>query len=437
MLTYYFRLAILSIKRNPVLSSLMIAAIGLGIGASMTTITVNYAMSGNPIPHKSEQLFAVQVDSWDPNNPFREPNIAPDQLTYLDAMALMRNAPAKRQAAMTKVFAVVEPKGDEALPFDATGRATFTDFFAMFETPFLYGNSWGKDADNNNEMVTVLSKQTNERLFGGENSVGQTITIGGKVYNIVGVLDGYRPTPKYYDVTNGAFNDPEDYYIPFNLVAALQLNRAGNTNCWKPTAEDGFQGFLNSECVWIQFWAELPDKETQDNYLAFLNNYAEQQKQLGRFPRPLNNHIQNVMQWLELQEVVSDNARVIMWLSIMFLLVCLLNTIGLLLTKFSTKSAEIGLRRAVGASKKTLFAQHLLESTLIGIAGGLLGLLLAYGGLHGVKALYGSSVEHLAKLDTNMFFVALGLAISSALLAAIYPTWRACNIQPALQLKTQ
>jgi putative ABC transport system permease protein len=437
MIAYYFRLALLSIKRNPILSSLMVAAIAVGIGASMTTITVNYAMGSNPIPHKSDDLFAVQVDSWDPNNPYREPNIPPDQLTYLDATALMAQAPASRQTAMTKVFGIIQPEGDDALPFESLGRAAYGDFFSMFELPFLYGSPWTRDSDDNLEMVIVLSKETNEKTFGGENSVGQFIRIGDHDYKVVGVLDDYDVSPKYYDVTNGPFNEPEDYYIPFTLVTALELPRSGNTNCWKPVDGDGYQAFLNSECIWIQFWAELPTVEEQQNYMAFLNNYVESQKELGRFPRELNNRLNNVMEWMEQQNVVDDSAQVVMWLSVMFLAVCLLNTIGLLLTKFTTKAGEIGLRRALGASKRTLFVQHSIESMIIGIAGGIVGLFLAWLGLQGIVALFGSDMEQLARLDVTMVLFAIGLAILSALLAGLYPTWRACNIQPAVQLKTQ
>src|ERR1700761_8729196 len=66
MFSYYLGLALRSLKRNKVLTALMIAAIGVGIGASMTTLTVFRAMSGDPIPGKSRQLFAVQIDNWGP-----------------------------------------------------------------------------------------------------------------------------------------------------------------------------------------------------------------------------------------------------------------------------------------------------------------------------------------------------------------------------------
>ena len=101
---------------------------------------------------------------------------------------------------------------------------------------------------------------------------------------------------------------------------------------------DGFEAFLNSECVWIQFWAELRNDTEKQDYMAFLNAYVEQQKELGRFPRPINNRLSDVMEWMENQEVVEDDARVMLGLSLLFLVVCLLNTIGLLLAKFLGKS---------------------------------------------------------------------------------------------------
>ncbi len=67
MLRYYFKLGALSIRANPALSALMVAAIAIGIGACMTMMTIRYIMSGNPISEKSDQLFYVQVDNWDPS----------------------------------------------------------------------------------------------------------------------------------------------------------------------------------------------------------------------------------------------------------------------------------------------------------------------------------------------------------------------------------
>jgi len=437
MFSYYLKLGWLSIRRNPLLSTLMVAAIAIGIGASMTIITVNYVMSSNPIPQKSDVLFYVQLDSDDLNTLDDEDNELLDQLTYLDAMALMKAGKAYRQVASNRSGLVLEPQGEGERPFSVDTRNTWASFFPMFDLRFLYGGGWDDTADQNLERVVVLSKEINERVFGGEDSVGRSVRLNGMDFRVVGVMDEFLPMPKFYDVTNGAFNEPEEIFIPFNVAVEYEFDRNGNTNCWKMPDGDGFEAFLNSECVWIQFWAELRNATEKQDYMDFLNAYVEQQKELGRFPRPINNRLSDVMEWMEDQEVVEDDARVMLGLSLLFLLVCLLNTIGLLLAKFLGKSTDNSLRRALGASKSSLFIQHMIESGLIGLGGGLFGLGLAWLGLRGIEMLFGEYVENLVGMDWAMVMTGIGLAILSALLAGLYPTWRACSIAPASQLKIQ
>lgn len=436
MFAYYLRLAFKSLKRNPILSTLMVAAIALGIGSSMTTITVNYLMSANPIPEKSDVLYHVQVDSWDPHNAFNENDI-PNQLTWTEATNFMRAKKAFRQTAMAKSGGIIAPADQDAKPFEASARLTFADFFPMFNVPFLYGDSWDAQADENRELVIVLTKRINEQVFGGENSVGKSLVMFGQTFRVVGVIDDWQPMPKFYDVNNGAFDESEEVFIPFHLKEEFELPNWGNTNCWKSPEGEGFKAFLQSECINFQMWVELPTDNDKADYLDFLNNYVSKQKELGRFPRPMQNRLSDVMEWMEDQEVVADDAQIMLWLSIMFLIVCLLNTIGLLLAKFTGKASEISLRRAVGASKGDLFFQHLVETALIGIFGGVAGLLLALLGLEGIKTLYGEFVRDLAALDATMIVVGLVLALMSSIAAGLYPTWRACNIAPASQLKSQ
>jgi putative ABC transport system permease protein len=393
-------------------------------------------MSANPIPTKSEQLFYVQLDSWDPHQPANDNGDPPDQLTYRDATALLSAKKAYRQVVQAQMSTVVEPQGKDSLPFQVSGRANSADFFAMFEVPFLYGGGWDQAADDSLQHVVVLSQALNERLFGGKDSVGEKVKLAGDYYQVVGVVAHWQPRPRFYDVTTGAFNDVEELFVPFSLLTQEKIGRNGNTNCWKPSGE-GFQAFLNSECVWTQFWAELRTEDEKQDYLTFLNAYASEQKKLGRFERPLNNRLSDVMQWMENQQVVAQDASLMMVMSLMFLIVCLLNTIGLLLAKFLSKAPQIGLRQALGASRRDLFAQYLTEAGCIGIAGGLLGLVMAWLGLQGIQLLYGDEMKGLAQLDIAMVALAMLLALVSSLLAGLYPTWRACTVQPSQQLKSQ
>lgn len=438
MFRYYLKLGLLSIRRNPVLSALMVAAIGTGIGACMTIVNIDYVMSGNPIPHRSDVLFHVQVDSWDPNNVGDGADRPPTQVTYRDGTALHAAKKARRQTLSYRSSRVVQPDDADQLPFMVDSRSTTADFFAMFDTPFIFGGGWDSTADDSQEYVVVIDREINEQLFGGENSVGRTMIMNGDTYRITGVMDTWEPTPKFYDVNNQNFGNAEAVYFPFSVSIAKEVNSNGNTNCWKPVEGNGYEAFLNSECIWMQFWVELHGEQERQDYHAFLDAYAESQKALGRFPRPLNNRLSDVMEWLDAEEVVVDDVQVLLGLAVLFLIVCLLNTIGLLLAKIMRRSGDIALRRALGASRRAVFAQYIVEAGLIGLAGGILGIGMTWLGLQGIRGLYGEFdfISKLVTMDWVMIFAAIGLAIVSALGAALYPTWQACGIQPASQLKT-
>ena len=412
----------------------MVMAVAIGVGAYMVIFTLNFVMGGNPIPQKSDQLFHVQLDSGNPNIQ----DDPPVQLTYLDATALIQAKSAYRETATSKISGILEPEGDGIRPFSIAGRGAFADFFPMFNTPFLYGDGWDQSADRDLQQVAVLSKELNERLFGGADSTGETILLHGNNFQIVGVLDDWAPVPKFYDINNGAFDGSEEIFIPWNLIIPLEFPRSGNTNCWK-TPEAGPDGFLNSECVWIQYWVELRSSDDEAEYLQFLNNYTAEQNEFGRFPREMNNALFDVEEWLMKEEVLPNETKILSALAAMLLAVCLLNTIGLLLSKFLGKSGEIGVRQALGAHKGSLFLQHVIEAGFIGLLGGILGLAIAAAGLEGVKILLGENLmlTDWIHLNPTVVAVTLVLAVLATIFAGFYPIWRACSINPAIHLKTQ
>ncbi len=184
-----------------------------------------------------------------------------------------------------------------------------------------------------------------------------------------------------------------------------------------------------------QFWVELDSAAKVRAYRDFLMTYSEEQKRAGAHELPPNVALQDVMQWLAFDEVVPPDARLQVWIALGFLLVCLINTVGLLLTKFMRRSTEIGVRRALGASKRAIFIQLLVESGIIGVIGGLAGLGLAWLGLWAVRHQPVSYAE-LAQLDLPMLVGTFGLAVVSSFLAGLLPAWRGCQVTPAIQLKS-
>ena len=101
MLMYYLGLALRSLRRSPVRTGLMVLAIGLGIGASMTMITVLHVMTDDPLPGRSAHLYTPHLDPL-PRDYHRGENSPDpsDNLTWPDAMALLKAKRAVRQAAM-------------------------------------------------------------------------------------------------------------------------------------------------------------------------------------------------------------------------------------------------------------------------------------------------------------------------------------------------
>jgi len=433
MFSYYLNLALRSLRRTPILTALMVLAIGLGIGACITTLTVLHLLSGDPLPDKSGQLFYPQI------KPDTRSKTEPEgEYTYIDATNLLREHRADRQAIVVSAKLKVFGPQPGARPMSLSTVATTTDFFPMFDVPFRYGAGWAVADDDARARVAVISQALNDKLFGGTDSVGKSIRLEKWDFRIVGVLKHWRPVPRFYDLFGqGSFAGGDGVFIPFATSRDLaDLGIQGSSlDCWGQLTDQVH--LENQPCLWLQYWVELDTPARVAAYREYLVHYSEQQKALGRFQykdKPIT-ALRGLMDWLSYNQVVPSDVRLQTWVAFGFLLVCLINTVGLLLSKFLRRSGEIGVRRALGASRGAVFAQLLTEAGLIGVAGGMLGLLLALAGLWAVRR---SPTDYaaLAHLDLGMFLTTFVLALLASLLAGLLPAWRACLVPPALQLKS-
>jgi putative ABC transport system permease protein len=225
-------------------------------------------------------------------------------------------------------------------------------------------------------------------------------------------------------------------FIPFNRAIDVSMPNDGNTNCSEVPAEPGFVGLQHSSCVWMAFMVQLDDAAAVQAYRAYLDGYAKDQQAAGRFSWAPNNRLRDIPAWLDAEHVVPSDTKVSLLVALGLLAVCLVNTAGLLLAKFLRRSSEIGVRRALGAKRSAIYAQFLTEAGIVGLAGGVLGLLLTGVGVASVGWVLPRDIASLAKLDLSLLAITLIVAVVATVLAGLYPTFRASRVQPAWQLKS-
>jgi putative ABC transport system permease protein len=432
MFGYYVQLGLRSLRRNPVLTLLMVLVIAVGVAASMTSYAVFRVTSGDPIPEKSSQLYIAQIDNYGPDNTDGDPL---PWLTWRDATALLSAHRAKRQTPLYPLSVSIVPDDPNTMASPARGYAVQADMFPMFDVPFLFGAPWSAADDAGSARVVVIGRSLNDRTFGGANSVGREIDLEGTRFRVVGVTDYWDARPRFFDLdSKKGFGDLGEIYMPFSRAIADGREPAGGNVCNRPS-QPGWDNFVHSECVFISFWAELPDAASAAAYRQFLHDYAAEQTRSGRFTWAPNVRLRNVMDWLDFRKVVPAEARMSVLVSAAFLVICLVNVIGLLLAKFMRRAPEIGIRRALGASRGAIYTQFLLEAASVGLAGGVLGVMLTALGTLCIGAVFDPSIADLVHMSVPLLGLTVLVALASTLVAAFYPTWRASRVQPAWQLK--
>lgn len=433
MLRYYLQLAWRSLRRHPVVNGLMVLAIGLGIGASMTMLTVLHVMDADPMPGRSTHVFRPYLDPLPLD--YTNSGMGPDpsiNLTWPDAMALLHADKGVHQAAMAGTRALVMP-GEGRRPFQAMGRMTTRGFFAMFGLRFAQGGAWSARDDEAAARVVVVSAHLGRRAFGSDRVTGRSLHLDDHDYRIVGVVRDWAPRPMFYvDDSARRYSGGDDYFVPLSTAISLGLPVSGSRSGWGKNSI----GPKSATMTWLQFWVQLDTAAQVAGYRRFLHNYAAQQKAAGRFERSPAKaaRLYSLMGWLAARHIVPGEVSLQAGLALAFLFVCLLNIVALLLAKFLRRAGEISVRRALGARRCDIFAQFCTESALVGVLGGTLGLLLAEAGLWSVRQ-RPDDYAHLAQMDPGMLGLTVMAAILASLGAGVLPAWRAARVAPALQLK--
>ena len=413
MFQYNLFLALKNFKRSPSLYALVCLTLALGIGLLSANLALVNSMMSDPIPHKSEKLLHISMNTWPNDDPHEQPFYI---LRYQDTARILAMPHGKNHTVSFRSggYAREISQSVSSRTF-MTIRATTEGFFKLTDSPFKYGQGFNSAKGYN----VVLSDRANNRLFQGQNSVGETIELSGKQYTIVGVLAPWPLRPRFYHITEQqAFDSVEDIFMP--LETAIDENigvhaRSSSTESWDTLADS-----RTRNVYYLQAWVEINNQSERKDIQNYLDSYTQELKEQGRHPNRILNKLHNVNEWIEQRNITDQRVIAFTLVSFLFLAVCIFNATSLLLSHSHAQKFEHGLRRAIGASRNQLMIQGVIESILLGIITGLVGVILAYLFLQ-MSINFIPNIRNIAVLDPAVISVGVLLAIIVANLSNLYP----------------
>ena len=144
--------------------------------------------------------------------------------------------------------------------------------------------------------------------------------------------------------------------------------------------------------------------------------------------------IQNQADVIEAQSSVARTfSLLVLSIAVSSLIIGGVGILGVMLLSIQERISEIGIRRAVGAKRRDILVQFLVESSFLGILGGIAGLFLGLGASVGVKLISGMPVV----LEPDYILLSLVFSLATGLIFGIYPSWKAARLDPIEALNTE
>ena len=272
------------------------------------------------------------------------------------------------------------------------------------------------------ERAVVISHGLWQRRFGARaDIVGKAITLNRQVYTIVGVAAREFSGPPGFDIGGTVSDQKPELWVPLNLarkdLGTLDLTQ--RVNRWATVIARLRPG--------VSIAAAQQEMTIAAGRLA--QRYPESNKGWGIEVRSL-------------REQTTAGIRTSLWLLMaaagcVLLLACA-NVAIILLARVAVRSGEMGIRAALGASRRRLIGQLLTESLMYALLGGVAALFLGYAGVLGLKAVAPANVPRMAEagVDAGVLLFALLLILTTSVIFGIAPALRASNASIADSLRT-
>jgi len=254
------------------------------------------------------------------------------------------------------------------------------------------------DEVDRSAMVVVLGGDIKDKFFPGTNAVGKTLKVRGMPMRVVGVEEK----------RGSFFGDSFDRHIYIPVTTHLQIfGRNGLQIHGKGHNRETFQATIEDARVAMRNKHRLNGNEEDDFGLV---NVEELNNQIDQF--------------------TGSIAMVVVPITLITLIVGGIVVMNIMLVSVTERTFEVGLRKAVGATKKHILMQFLIESAILCILGGILGLLLSWG----VTTLITDLAAITMTITIGYIMLALIVSTVIGMIAGIYPAFKAARLDPILAL---
>ena len=400
--------ALKSITSNKVRSFLTMLGIFIGVGAVIAMMSIGQGAQ-NSITNSLSSL-GTQTLYLSPGN-FTENVRNARDLTNDDVTAV----------SMLDCVEIAAPTvSQSAMLSQSTGKtvnATVTGVVPGYRTVGNYNVAQGsfitQENINNKEMVAVIGTEINKSLFGSANSssVGETVRIMGQPYRIIGVLEEKGSS------TLGISQD-QNVFIPLSTAQSRLMTRQKNS--------------VSQVTILVRSSFTLDEAQKaieslmQDRHDIFEGN-------------PNDFTIMNVQEILNaVGDIMGTFTLFLGGVAAISLLVGGIGIMNIMLVTVTERTREIGLRKALGAKRSDILAQFLVESSVLSLVGGLLGiafgLLLAFG-IARIAALTGTQLD--VTINPSIIIGATLFSIAVGLFFGVYPANQASKLDPVIALRSE
>jgi putative ABC transport system permease protein len=298
-------------------------------------------------------------------------------------------------------------------------KRTDGEFWEVFSFNFLEGNPYSEADVKRGSFVAVINEATREKFFGSESALGRTLEIDGQFFRIAGVV----PNVPIIRITTFA-----DIWVPWTTSKSDQYRQEliglsmGSLLATTPSALPGIKE---------EFCARLARADWKKMDLG------NQENQLTSYPEALFDTISRLFV-VSLEESLQSHPRrlwtLLLILMILFMLLPTVNLVNLNISRIRERASEIGVRKAFGASSRTLVGQFVTENILLTLVGGMGGFMVSVLVLSGLTR---SGWIQYAEFQMNyrIFFASLLLALFFGLFSGVYPAWNMSRLHPVEALR--